>query len=82
LNSAARLAMVAASWTTATWGRELAGQVKKHASGLDLPQEEHAQLDREIATVEVELANPKPNKSRMRNAFDAVKRIGEGVAAT
>jgi hypothetical protein len=60
--------------------RRIVEQVKEYVDGLGLTPDGRAELDAAVVLIESEISKPSPDKGKLRRAFEAVKRIGEGAA--
>ena len=61
--------------------RKLADQIKLHLDHTGLSTDDQRVVVRELQAVEVELAKPDADQSRVRRAFKAIERTMEGVAS-
>ena len=60
--------------------RGLCEQIKKYGGMVELPPEQRAALDRGVAELEVEIAKPSPEPSKMRSILGSVRASIEGAA--
>jgi len=60
--------------------KELLVKVKTAAAGLNLPAEQRAELSAEFATIESQIASPRPKSTIIKASLASIKSILEGAA--